>query len=165
MVDCGTRQEKSCARSVIRLHRSCWYSRNVLYADQSPNGLHGATVRLSTTNKLLRRGTPWLARRRSHHMAVGSGEDRDRRHAANPQERWTDCRELRRGGRPEIVVNQVGAARFELATSCSQSRRANQAAPRPEGPTRFRAVPIAYPTIVPAGREKRNWGERVYTYT
>ena len=27
----------------------------------------------------------------------------------------------------------IGAARFELATSCSQSRRANQAAPRPVG--------------------------------
>ena len=54
------------------------------------------------------------------------------------------------------VVKRVGAARFELATSCSQSRRANQAALRPaipRGPFSCESANLNL-TIT---RQLRNW--------
>ena len=40
----------------------------------------------------------------------------------------------------DIGPDLVGMARFELAASCSQSRRANQAAPHPVGTEAYRVV-------------------------
>jgi hypothetical protein len=53
-------------------------------------------------------------------------------------------------GRPWLLtwVLVVGMARFELAASCSQSRRANQAAPHPAKPT------VAYLSWLIRGRAR-----------
>ena len=47
-------------------------------------------------------------------------------------------------------VKLVGAARFELATSCSQNTRANQAALRPVIEESFRTCPLLHDLKQPA---------------
>lgn len=48
----------------------------------------------------------------------------------------------------EVVVSQVGAPRFELGTSCSQSRRASQAALRPGGVCAGHQIPWRDPISI-----------------
>jgi hypothetical protein len=62
-----------------------------------------------------------------------------------------------------LPARMVGMARFELAASCSQSRRANQAAPHPAKPTvAYLSSRILGVRVDPSSRPQ-GWGSRYAT--